>query len=83
MLDDDNPKSLPTPNEDAPTSAPAAEEDAPAAPRQAMPPNALDDPEIDMVDFQSMQSFPASDPPAWSRPFSGPAINQADPPDSQ
>jgi hypothetical protein len=40
-------------------------------------PNKDDATEIDIVDFQSMQSFPASDAPAWPAVSSEPALNDA------
>lgn len=68
MLDDVIPDNRPKPVEGLPQPEPAAELQADFVQWQAMVPGAINDPEIDMVDFQSMQSFPASDPPAWPRP---------------
>ncbi|HEX5165932.1 MAG TPA: hypothetical protein VFV93_11095 [Thermomicrobiales bacterium] len=47
--------------------------------RQEMPSNTerAGSDEIDIVDFQSMQSFPASDAPSWPSVSSEPPVNGA------
>ena len=45
--------------------------------RPALPGDAIGDSQIDLVDFQSLQSFPASDAPSWPSKCPEPAAEQA------
>lgn len=83
MLDGTTPERLPTPAGGEPRATPAADSHADRTQPPSMSWNTVGDPEIDIVDFQSMQSFPASDPPAWPSAFSRLAVNQENEPDSR
>jgi hypothetical protein len=77
MMDDIISDSLPTPGGRALSSAPATTPLDDTSSRQDTPCHAIGDPEMDIVDFQSMQSFPASDAPSWPRACAESAVNQA------
>ena len=80
MFDNTIPERPPEQIEEPPRrSEPAEDPHRMKTGRQEMPPNtaSADSDEVDIVDFQSMQSFPASDAPSWPAVSSGPKLDQA------